>query len=76
MFDLNIPAPILYSTRTPWATKYGKDSWQRVINDFPAVRQNAVTYPLSQRLYLAQLRSEHINPPISLNLFHIPRKWL
>ncbi|MEG4516400.1 MULTISPECIES: hypothetical protein [unclassified Microcoleus] len=76
MFDRNVAAPILYSTRTPWAAKSGKESWQCVINDFPAVRQNAVTYPLSQRLYLAQLRSEHINLPISLNRFHIQRQWL
>ncbi|MEG4534704.1 hypothetical protein [Microcoleus sp. D2_18a_D3] len=61
----------MYSTRTPWAALSGKDSWQCVINDFPAVRQNAVTYPLSQRLYLAQLRSHNINPPIALNRFHI-----
>ncbi|MEP6515732.1 hypothetical protein [Microcoleus vaginatus] len=76
MFDRNVAAPILYSTRTPWAAKSGKDSWQCVINDFPAVRQNAVTYPLSPRLYLAQLRSHNINSPISLNRFHIQRKWL
>ncbi|MEG3905021.1 hypothetical protein QUB19_21405 [Microcoleus sp. B4-C5] len=74
MFDRDVPAPILYSTCTPWAAESGKDSWQCVINDFPAVRQNALTYPLSQRLYGAQLRSQHINSPISVNRFHIQRK--
>ncbi|MEG4351714.1 hypothetical protein QUA70_13545 [Microcoleus sp. LAD1_D5] len=76
MFDRDVPAPILYSTCTPGAALSGKESLQCVINDFPAVRQNAVTYPLSQRLYLAQLRSHNINPPIALNRFHIKRKWL
>ncbi|WP_150111549.1 hypothetical protein [Oscillatoria nigro-viridis] len=75
MFDRNVPARILYTNRTPWAALSGKESWQCVI-DFPAVIQNAVTYPLSQRLYLAQLRSHNINSPISVNRFHIPRKWL
>ncbi|MEG3980105.1 hypothetical protein QUA08_04770 [Microcoleus sp. T3B2] len=76
MFYRDIPAPILYSTCTPWGTESGKDSWQCVINDFPAVRQNAVTYPLSQRLYGSQLRSHNINSPISVNRSHIQRKWL
>ncbi|MBD1811860.1 hypothetical protein NDA07_01320 [Microcoleus vaginatus DQ-U2] len=75
MFDRNVPAPILYSTRTAWAALSGKESLQCVI-DFPAVRQNALTYPLSQRLYLAQLRSDHSNPPILVNRFHIQRKGL
>ncbi|MEG4106882.1 hypothetical protein [Microcoleus sp. S13_C5] len=77
MFDRDVPAPILYSTCTPGPALSGKESLQFVINDdFPAVKQNAVTYPLSQRLYLAQLRSHNSNPPISLNRFQNQRKWL
>ncbi|MEG4119554.1 hypothetical protein QUA43_19045 [Microcoleus sp. N9_B4] len=76
MFDRNVPAPILYSTRTPWAKLSGKESLQCVMNDFPAVRQNPLTYPLYRKLYLAQLRSQHINSPISVNRFHIQRQWL
>ncbi|MEG4803713.1 hypothetical protein QUB63_23685 [Microcoleus sp. ARI1-B5] len=37
----------------------GQGSLQRVINDFPAVLENALTYPLDRRLYLAQLRSHN-----------------
>ncbi|MEG4967601.1 hypothetical protein QUB11_13335 [Microcoleus sp. B6-A1] len=75
MFERDIPAPILYSTCTPGAAQSGKEGLQCVI-DFPGVRQNAVTYPLSQRLYGAQLRSHNINSPISVNRFHIQRQWL